>query len=495
MKIVPQELGGGSGFVPAAQPSTQKMTWFQIAGLTVMLTGTFMAIMDVFIVNVAIPSIRHDLGATFAQIEFVVAGYSLTYALALITCGRLGDIFGRRKIFMIGLTAFILTSALCGAAPTAAFLVYARLAQGLAAAILFPQVFSLMRVEFVDPRARAVAFSTMGVVIGLAVVVGQVLGGFLVDADIAGLAWRPVFLINVPMGLIALALAPRFLTESTADEGRRIDYMGIVLSSIALGLLLFPLIQGRELGWPAWSVIMLLLAVPAMGVFGWDQRRKTQAGGSPLLDTRLFADRAFVVGTLAVLFFYSTLNSTWLTLTLLLQVGLGLSPLQAGMILAINAVAFMVTSVITGRLPTAWSRTLLIAGAVITAGSILFAAAVAWHAAPLTGHALIPALILRGAGQGLLMTPLLNAILSRIEPSRSGAASGLVSTMQQVGGSLGVAVMSIIFFMSIDRGRGKGLSIPLAYAHGFAISSIFAVAALVLTAVLLTMLPRHRQGA
>jgi EmrB/QacA subfamily drug resistance transporter len=484
----------GAGAAPALSnggtSTAAPSNWRRLVGLAVMLTGTFMALMDVFIVNVAIPSIRRSLGASFAQVEFVVAGYGLTYALALITSGRLGDIFGRRRMFMIGLAAFVATSALCGMAPSAPLLVYARLAQGLAAAVLFPQVFSLIRVEFTDPRQRRMAFSAMGLVIGMAVVVGQVLGGFLVNANLWGLQWRPVFLINIPMGAFALIAAPYFIKESVSPEGRKIDVSGIALSALGLGLLLYPLIQGRELGWPAWSLTMLALSAPALAAFAYHQHRKTRLGQSPLLDTSLFADRSFVLGMLAVLLFYSTLNSTYLALTLLLQIGLHRTAFQAGLILATNASAFMVTSIVAGRLPPSWSRRVLIVGAVVTTLSGLAAAGIAWSVRPLWGEALIPALLIRGVGQGLLMTPLLNAILSRVDERRAGAASGLVSTMQQVGGALGVAIVGIIFFSAIGHARAAGAGDAQAYGWGFVLASLYGAAGLAVTAMLLKLLPR-----
>jgi EmrB/QacA subfamily drug resistance transporter len=461
-------------------------------GLAVMLSGTFMTIMDVFIVNVAIPSIRRDLGASFAEVEFVIAGYGLAYAVALITGGRLGDIFGRRLMFMIGLAAFVLTSVLCGLAPSSLWLVIGRLAQGLAAAILFPQVFSLIRVAFADPSRRAIAFSVMGVVLGLACIFGQILGGLLVEADLAGLGWRPVFLINIPIGLIALAAAPFFVDESRSPAKLRLDFSGVGLSALGLSLLLFPLIEGQELGWPAWSLAMLLCSVPVLAAFAVHQHRKSARHMSPLLETSLFHDRGFVVGVLVILVFYSTLNSTYLSLTLLMQIGLGLSPVRAGLVLAANALAFMVASLIAGRLPSHWGRFFLILGAAMAAGSSLVAATTAPLAGSLSGEALVPALVLWGIGQGFLMTPLLNTILGSVHEHHSGSASGVLSTMQQVGGALGVAVVGILFSSALDHARSLGMGETMAYVHAFVAASIYGACGAVAAGALLLLLPRMR---
>ncbi|SAK85714.1 MFS transporter [Caballeronia fortuita] len=459
--------------------------WFS---LFVMLTGTFMAIMDVFIVNVAIPSIQRELKASVAEIEFIIAGYGLTYALSLITSGRLGDIYGRRRLFMIGLAAFAFTSLGCGLAPTAPMLVLARLFQGVAAAILFPQVFSLIRITFTQPTQRRIAFSSLGAAIGLAVIAGQVLGGFLVDIDLWHLGWRVVFLINVPIGLTAFIVCPMFIVESRASSAGTLDGAGVALSGAGLALLLFPMIQGRDLGWPIWSVIMMLFSVPVLLVFVLHQRSKTDSSKTPLLDITLFRDRDFLIGAVTVLVFYSTLNSTYLALTMLLQTGLGRSPLSAGLILAANAGAFTITSLLSARIPAHKVKASLIVGATVTAVSSIIAAVIVWRTSFLLGTELIPALALRGIGQGLLMTPLLGAILARVDERRAGAASGLLSTMQQVGGAIGVAIVGIAFFSVVGSVTAAGGSVQHAYTAGFIAASIYGAVGVAITGALLSAL-------
>ncbi|MBR0645662.1 MFS transporter [Plastoroseomonas hellenica] len=469
-----------------------RSAWRLWAGLIVMLAGAFMTIMDVMIVNVAIPSIRSDLGASFAEAELVVAGYGLAYAIALITGGRLGDIFGRRRMFLIGLVGFTATSTACGLAPTPAALIVARLLQGLAAAILFPQVFSLIRVTFAEPRQRTTAFAVMGAVLGLAGITGQLLGGVLVEVDLWGLAWRPVFLVNIPIGLAAFAAAPRMIQESRSPDARRLDLAGVGLSALGLGLLLYPLIEGREAGWPAWSIAMLLLSVPVLACFALHQHRRSLRQASPLLETGLFRDRAFAIGMLLVLAFYSSLNAFFLATAFLLQLGLQRSPLEAGLIFSTLGVAFVIASVVAGRLTLHHRRAVLIGGAAIALLGSAIAGGTAAMVSPLEARDLILAFVVLGTGQGLLMTPLLNAILSGIHEGHAGSASGMLSTMQQVGGALGVAIVGILFFATLDHARAAGAVEPAAYAQAFTAAAIYSAAATAITLALLFALPHGR---
>src|ERR1700751_985284 len=340
-------------------------------GLAVLLTAVFVSVLDNFIVFVAIPSIRSDLEATFSQVEFVVAGYTLTFALGLITAGRMGDRFGRRRMFLIGFTAFTIASGLCGLAPTASSLVVFRIVQGIAGAVVTPQVLSLVRVTFVSPQDRAKAFAWMGVAIGMGGVLGQVLGGIAVSADILGLQWRPVFLLNLPVGVCALLVAPFVLDESRASGVQRLDLVGAALGAIGLGLLLYPLIEGREAGWPASSLIMLVSSFAVLALFMVQQHRKTIGGNSPLLDTSLFRDRAFPVGLLLVLLFFGTISPYILSYSYLTQIGFGLSPVKSALYFSPMAITFVITNVSVGRFGGTDTQRTLFAGAVLAAAGTL----------------------------------------------------------------------------------------------------------------------------
>jgi EmrB/QacA subfamily drug resistance transporter len=456
-------------------------------GLAVTLTGAFMAIMDAFIVNISLPSIRADLHASFGEAQLVIAAYGLVYAVGLITGGRLGDLYGRKRMFMIGLSAFTLTSLACGLALTPAALIVGRLSQGLSAAVMFPQVLSWMRVTFADPAERARAFAALGLTQGLASVVGQIAGGVLVSADLWG--WRPIFLINVPVGLVALVLAARLLEESRA-EAQKLDLAGAILSAIALSFLLYPLIQGRELGWPAWMLTMLVLSVPAMLLFADHQRLKTRTEDSPLMDTRLFRHRAFVLGIAALFLLCTILISFFAILAFVLQAGLGLGPLWAALIFLPLAVTYVIASHIAGRF-TRHARVMLIVGGIaLTAGYGALAAAYHWLAAyPM---AFVPAMIWLGIAQGLLFTPLLNTILSQVPAHHAGIASGVTSTMTQAGGACGVAVVGLIFFAAVEAMQASGVSQAAAYTTAFALALIYNVIAGSVMTGLLVAMPRAK---
>lgn len=471
----------------SGSPSARR--WF---GLAIMLTGTFMAVMDVFIVNVAIPTIRKDLGASFAEIEFVVAGYGLAYAIALITGGRLGDLHGRRRMFVVGLGGFTVASALCGIAPNTTALICARLLQGVAAAILFPQVFSLIHVSFPEERSRATAFSIFGAVLGLSSIAGQLLGGLLVTANVMNLGWRPVFLVNVPLGMFAMVAAPYLIDESRSPTAHQLDIPGVLVCATGLSLLLFPLIEGRELGWPIWSLVMLIVSVPILGVFGWQQRRRSDQNASPLIETGLFRHKSFAVGITLVFVFYSTLNSFFFVLALMLQLGLGKDALQAGLTYTPLAVAFLLASIVAGRSAPRSVRFVLLCGGCLAMIGSVAAGLIAWWAKPLESQYIIPALIVLGLGQGLFMTPLLNAVLADVPENDVGSASGIVSTMQQIGGAIGVAIVGMIFFDVLDHAHAAGAPSADAYAKAFLASTGYCIAVTVITIALLFMLPSVR---
>jgi MFS family permease len=274
-------------------PNSSSAPW---AALPVLLAGAFMVVLDFFIVNVALPSIATDLQAGDSSLEWVVAGYGLTFAAFLILAGRLGDGLGRRRVYTIGLLLFTLTSAACGLAPVAA-----RIAQGVAGAILMPQVLAIVGVTYKGPHYVR-ALSIYGLALGLAAVGGQVIGGALVETDFLGLGWRSCFLINIPIGIAALALTPRLVPESRADHAMRLDLTGAATVVVGLTAVLLPLIEGRELGWPTWTFVSLALAPVILTGFVRRQRRLARSGGDPLLDMRLFAERGFSAGIATQLF-------------------------------------------------------------------------------------------------------------------------------------------------------------------------------------------------
>ncbi|KUL38531.1 MFS transporter [Streptomyces sp. NRRL F-4489] len=439
-----------------------------------MLTGAFMAVLDTFVVLVAAPAIQADLRASDADVQLVLAGYQLTYAIALISGARLGDRFGRKRLFQYGMGLFTVASAGCALAPGAGALIAARLVQGLAAAAMFPQVLALLRVLVPEAR-RARAFGALGAVIGVAGAAGQLLGGVLVAADLFGSSWRPVFWINVPVGVAAVALTARYVPESRAPEAQRPDLAGAGVLTLALGLLVVPLVEGRSAGWPWWTWAGLAATVPALAAFVLVERRVAAAGREPLVRLRLFGHRPFAVGMALVLLAYAGINSFFLIFSLTLQDGLGQDALGAGLFYTPFAAVFLATSLLAGRLAR-YGRRVLRAGALLVLLGFGSTIALATGAgAALTPWDLVPTLALVGAGNGLLVTPLLNAVLAAVRPEETGMASGVLATGQQVGGAVGVAVVGVVFYGALGPAAhhdvaayGHALTLALAVTGGLA---------------------------
>ena len=453
--------------------------------LAVVLAGAFVVYLDIFIVNVAIPSLRHDLGADEAQAQWVLAAYQLAYAVALVSGGRIGDAIGRRRAFLLGAGGFTLASALCGAAPSAEALIAARALQGLAAALLFPQVLSIIQVAF-PPAERPRAFAVMGAVIGVASIAGQLVGGALIALDPAGLGWRAVFLVNLPIGLGAIVAARRLVPESRAPEARRLDLGGVALASAALLLLLMALLEGREAGWPAW-VWIALACVPPLGVaFAAWERRVAAAGGAPLFSLSVLEIVSLRRGLGLVLVFYPGLNAFFLMLAFYLQDGMGRTPLQSGLIYTPLALGFFVVSLTAPRLVRRLGPAALALGAAVAAaGYVAVVALVAAAGATLPTAPLIAALVAVGCGQALFLTPLFATVLQGMPTASAGAASGALSTVQQVGGAIGVAAIGALFFGLLGSAPDRA-----DYGRAFATAAVANVAIALAAALLALRLPR-----
>jgi len=427
------------------------------APLAVILCGTFVYVVDFFVVNVALPSIQHSLGAGPAAIEWVVAGYGLTSAAFLVTGGRLGDIYGRRRLFCVGIAMFTVTSALCAAAPDAGFLVAARLAQGVGAAIMAPNVLSILGTTYTGP-ARVKAISVYGMVMGIAAVGGQLLGGVLIAANVDGLGWRVIFWINVPIGIAALALARRLVPESRAAAGStgsgRLDLRGATLFTAALVAIILPLLDGREQGWPAWSWACLAAGPVLLAVFAAHLRSTARSGGQPLLDPAIFAVRAFRAGLTCQVLFWCQQAASYLLLALYLQEGRGLSPIKAGGVFAVLAAGYLATSLRAPALTMRFGRRVVATGALVAGlGDLALVLAVLSNGGGAVA-ALFPGLFLLGAGQGLCITPLTSTVLSHADASTAGSVSGAMSTAQQVGNAIGVAVSGVVFYGLLGHGDG-----------------------------------------
>jgi EmrB/QacA subfamily drug resistance transporter len=422
------------------------------APLAVILCGTFIYVLDFFVVNVALPDIQRGLHAGPSAVEWIVAGYGLTSASFLVCGGRLGDHFGRRRLFMIGIAIFTLTSALCAAAPDPAFLVAARLAQGLGAAVMAPNVLSILGTVYAGPdRVRAI--SVYGMVMGIAAVGGQLLGGVLIAADVAGAGWRTIFWVNVPVGIAALLAAPRLVPESRAARTGRIDFLGAALLTAALTAIVLPLLEGRAEDWPAWSWACLVAGLAVGAAFVGHLRRTRTRGGQPLLDPRIFAVRAFRSGLTVQVLFWCQQAASYLLLALFLQQGRGLSPIESGGVFSVLAAGYLITSFPAPKLTVRFGRRVLVAGALTAAlGDVLLATAVWRDGTAGSIVALLPGLLLLGAGQGLCITPLTTTVLSHADEHTAGSVSGALATAQQVGNAIGVAVSGVVFYGLLSQG-------------------------------------------
>ncbi|MFJ3461551.1 MFS transporter [Achromobacter spanius] len=474
---------------PSAAPADPASPRLGKLGLAVLLSGGFITIFDLFVVNVAIPSMQATLSACFAQINFIIVAYELAYGVLLIAGSRLGDRHGRRRLFMLGMAAFALASALCGLAPTPGALIAARIVQGAAAAMLFPQVYALIRVSF-EGHARRRAFGLLGMTLGLAAIAGQVLGGWIVHADLFGLAWRAIFLVNLPLGLLACWLG-RHMPESTEPSGAAMDWPGAALVSLGLALLLLALIEGPARQWPAWTLICAAASVIALAAFMRRQRQVAARGGAPLVDMALLMQPRFAAGCLVVMLVFSTASAMFLCYALLVQTGFGLDALTAGMIFAPASVGFVAGSMVAPRLVARYGTRAIALAALLYGGAtaaLMLQTGIA--GASLTPWTLLPALVWLGAAQGAVNTPLVNLAMGLVEDRQAGMAAGVVSTLQQVGAALGVSAAGMLYGGALTAYADA--SAAERHAQAFASAMQFNVAAIVIAAALLWRLGRHR---
>jgi EmrB/QacA subfamily drug resistance transporter len=461
---------------------TETRRWL---GLCVVLMGTFMAILDVAIVNVAIPSIRADLHASFGEIEFVVSAYTLTYACLLVTGGRLGDNYGRKHLFILGLIVFAAASAACGLAPASEILIGARAVQGIGGALMYPQVLAIIQVNFAG-EDRAKALGIFGSVIGIAAVTGQILGGTLLALDLWHLEWRPIFLVNVPLALATIVAAVFILPKDEHTDAVGLDWGGVALVTTALLLLIVPLLEGRELGWPLWTIACLAAAFPMFGLFVWYERRFARRGGRALVRMELFACKSFAFGVPIAALFMASYAGYLFTLALYLQVGLGFSPLQSGMTYTPTAIGFFITSLAAPRLIPLLGRQVLTLGYIVGAFGLAATATTAYAAgARLHGFELAPSLFITGLGNGLGLSPLVGTVIAGLAPQEAGAGAGVVTTTLQVGNALGVAIIGLIFFALVGAAQPGA-----AYADAFALTLPVCAALLLVAAILVRRLPR-----
>ncbi|GAA2789809.1 DHA2 family efflux MFS transporter permease subunit [Kribbella solani] len=407
------------------------------------LVAEVMDLVDATIVNIAAPSIRADLGGSESAMQWMLAGYTLAFAIGLITFGRLGDLVGRKRLFVIGAIGFTVASAVCGLSTTPELLIGSRVAQGLLGAVMIPQGFAILKAIF-PAEELGKAFAMFGPVMGLSAVAGPILAGVLIDANWLGAGWRTIFFINLPIGLAALVGALRFMPEVKTPGASRLDALGVLLVSAASGLLIYPLVQGRELGWPLWTILMLTSSIVVFALFGWRERRSA----NPVIDPSLFRNRGYVAGLGVITTFFLAMNGFMLVFNLFTQLGLHYSPLKAGLAMVPFSLGIAIGAPVSGAVlaPRLGRGALQLGIALMTVamGGVWFTLHTYGDATTIWN--LVPATLATGIGAGLVFAPLFDIILASIDDQAAGSASGVLTAMQQYGGAVGVAVIGTVFF-------------------------------------------------
>ena len=419
--------------------------------LAALYLAMFMNILDISVVNLALPAIQSDLGATDTELEWVLVVYVLTFAAGLLPFGRFGDGLGRGRLFCWGVAGFTVSSLACGLAPDSLTLIISRGCQGLSAAMMVPQVLAIVHVMFAgDEKGRAMGL--FGAVSALGAVAGPLVGGLLVSADLFGLGWRPIFLINLPIGLVSIAGALRFLPQMQGDRGLAPDWTGTVLFSAAVLALVFPLVEGRQFGWPLWCFVLIALGLALGTLFFLQQQRNFRQGLTQLLPVSLTRDPVFLSGVVFIALFFSAMAGMFFTLAVFLQKGLGLEPLEAGLAFAPHPAGVILASTISGRLGARWLKErVVLSSLIVLCGLIAFRAAVAVEAG--TAWFLLPLLTV-GIGVGTGIPALFQFVLARVAGREAGAGSGVLQAFQQVGMALGIAIQGQIFFQTLGSAPG-----------------------------------------
>ncbi|WP_051366532.1 DHA2 family efflux MFS transporter permease subunit [Hamadaea tsunoensis] len=466
---------------PAA-PSSTPHRWRWLI-LFLVLAAEVMDLLDATIVNVASPSIHRALGGSDSMIQWIGAGYTLAFAIMLITGGRLGDIFGRKRMFVIGALGFGLASVACATAQDPAMLITSRILQGALGAMMIPQGFGILKAVF-PPEETGKAFGLFGPVMGLSAVGGPILAGALIDADWWGTGWRMIFLINVPLMLFAVLGAIKIMPEVRAPERPRLDVLGMIFLSVASGLLIYPLIQGRELGWPVWIFGLIAGSLAFFGAFVAYERRRSS---SPLIEAGLFAKKAFTGGLAVFLTFFGALTGFMLVFGLFVQLGLHYGPLKAGLASVPMALGITIGAIIGHPLTEKLGRRLIHLGLGIMAVAFgAFTLTVAHYGDSVGLWQLIPSTFVAGIGMGLSLGPAFGTILNGVADNEVGSASGVLNAVQQFAGALGIAVIGTVFFHELTGG--------VSFGTAMARTSGISVGLLVVCFGLVFLLPRQARA-
>ena len=411
-----------------------------------------MDLLDGTIVNVAAPTIHSDLGAGTAALQWIIGGYALAFAIGLIAGGRLGDIYGRKRLFVLGVLGFVASSVACAFASSPEMLIGFRLAQGAAAALLIPQGLGIIRDVFA-PEELSRAFTVFGPVIGLSAVLGPILGGALIAANAFGSGWRLIFFINLPLGLIAALGAARVMPESRAPRRPNLDLVGTGLAALGMGLLIYPLIQGREAGWPAWTYVMIVASAASFGLLAIWSRRELRRGRDPLIESSIFQHRSYSTGLATIFVFFAGMIGTLLVITLFLQLGEHFSAIHAGVTLAPFALGSAIGAALAGALLVPrFGRTVLQVVCLVLAGGVWWLREALLSGGLHTGSlSLVGPQLVAGIGMGMLIAPLFDFVLASVTDDEVGSASGVLNAIQQLAGAIGVAAIGTLFFSTLEH--------------------------------------------
>jgi EmrB/QacA subfamily drug resistance transporter len=451
----------------------------------VMIGAAMMDLIDITVVNVALPTIRADLGASGTELEWVVSAYMLAFAALLIVAGSFGDLLGRKRIFCFGIAVFGLASLAAGLAQTPETLIVARVVQGAAAAAMIPQLLGTFRAMF-SGGERGKAFGLYGAILGFASAFGLIFGGVLTDADLFGWGWRTVFLVNVPIAAASLVAALRLVPETHDADARRPDVVGAAVHAGGIVAIAYPLLEGRGLGWPAWVWLLLAAGVAALAALGVIEGRRRHDRVAPLLRTRLFRIPAFSAGLMMQAAFSAGLQGFALAFAVWIQSGMGFSPLGSGLTMLAFSVGSFLLAPMAVPLAQRHGRLVLAAGGALMAlgilGVVLGAGAVGAGSDP---WPVVPGLVVAGVGLSLLIIPLVNVVLAAVPHEVAGGAGGIFSTAQQLGGALGVAIVGTVFFSQLETHP---------FTDAFERAMPVAIGLFALAGVLALLLPRTALG-
>jgi EmrB/QacA subfamily drug resistance transporter len=438
------------GALETVQDRVYRNRWWILA---VVLAAECMDLVDSTVVNVAAPQISHQFHASSTSLQWIVGGYPLAIAMGLIIGGRLGDFEGRKKMFVIGAIGFVAASIACGLAPDADFLIAARLVQGGFAAMLLPQGFGILREVFPEDERQS-AFALFGPVIGFSAVLGPIIGGSLISWNLFGSGWRMVFLINVPLGILAIVGGIKLLPPSIPDHNTKLDLVGTFLVSAFAVLLVYPLIQGRDYGWPWWTYFMMASGLLFLVAFVFQQRRRERRNEAPLVTMSIFSHRGYSAGLTFALLFFAGFGGTLLCSTLFLQIGQRFTPIHAAVCTIPLSIGLVIGAALSGGfLGPKYGRRTLQAGVIVSGIGWLILALRIHHGGTIGFVDLLPGLLIAGIGLGLVVAPMFDIILASVTDEETGSASGVLNASQQLANSIGVAVLGTIFFDAIANGN------------------------------------------